>query len=162
MSSSRSFRQAAGRGATLLLAGALAASARDARAEPSTPATEPGPVAGARESLLLAESRFGVKISSVRTSAAGHVIDVRYEVLDAGKASALFARGIRPTLFDEASGRMLSVPSAPKTGPLRSGGRPMEGRTYFILFSNQGRVVQCGSRVALLFGDLEVNGLVVE
>ena len=83
-------------------------------------------------------------------------------MLDAGKASPLFARGVKPHLFDQASGRMLSVPSFPKTGSLRSGGRPMEGRTYFILFSNQGRAVQCGSRVALLFGDLEVNGLVVE
>ena len=162
MSSSRAFRRAAGKGAILLLAATLAASARDARAEASAPATDPGPVAEARESLHLAESRFGVKISSVRTSAAGHIVDLRYEVLDSGKASALFAHGIRPTLFDEASGRMLSVPSAPKTGPLRSGGRPMAGRTYFILFSNPGEVARCGSRVTLLFGDLEVRGLVVE
>lgn len=162
MSPGRRSVRTAGRRAILLLAAALATPARDARAGASAPATAPDPVTEARESLRLAETRFGVKISSVRTTAAGHVVDLRYRVLDAGKASPLFARGVKPHLFDQASGRMLSVPSFPKTGSLRSGGRPMEGRTYFILFSNQGRAVQCGSRVALLFGDLEVNGLVVE
>lgn len=162
MSPSRAHRRTAGRGAFLLLAATLATSARGARAEASAPAADPDPVAEARESLRLAEERFGVKVTSVRATAEGHVVDLRYRVLDAGKASSLFARGVKPHLFDQASGRMLSVPSAPKTGPLRSSGRPMAGKTYFILFSNPGKAVRCGSRVTLLLDDLEIGGLVVE
>ena len=103
-----------------------------------------------------------MKVDSVRTSAAGHVVDLRYRVLDAVKATSLFDHSLRPSLFDEASGLMLTVPSTPKTGPLRSSGKATEGRTCFILFSNPGGVVRCGSRVTLLLGDLEARGLVVE
>jgi hypothetical protein len=63
---------------------------------------------------------------------------------------------------DEATGRELSVPSASKTGQLRSSGRIAEGRVYFILFGNAGGVVQSGSSVTLCLGELEAKGLVVE
>lgn len=163
MSSASFSIAAAGRGLLLLLlAVPLAAAARETRAAAGEAATGADPVAASGDPLRLAEERFGVKILSVRTSAEGHVVDLRYRVLDAGKAAPLFARGIHPSLYDEGTGQVLSVPSAPKTGPLRASGRPMEHRTYFILFGNPGGLVRCGSRVTLLLGDLEARGLVVD
>lgn len=162
MSSARFSARAAGRGLVLLLVALLATAARDTRAAVREAATGADPVAASGEPLRLAEERYGVKILSVRTSASGHIVDLRYRVLDAEKAAPLFARGIQPSLFDEASGQMLSVPSAPKTGPLRASGRPVNNRNYFILFGNPGGLVACGNRVTLLLGDLEARGLVVE
>lgn len=132
------------------------------QAAAATAASELDPTAVASSSLRLAEEKWGVKILSLRTSAEGHIIDVRYRVLDSAKAAPLFARGLKPSLKDEATGQLLSVPSAPKTGSLRSMGRPAEGKTYFVLFGNTGGVIQAGSRVTLSIGELEARSLYVE
>lgn len=110
-----------------------------------------------------ADAALGVRIEGVRLSAAGYLLDLRYRVVDPGKAGALFERRARPVLLDPATGLMLGVPVAPKLGQLRPVGRQVKvGRTYSMLFANPGRAVARGTRLALLLGEARIDGLAVE
>ena len=112
---------------------------------------------------LGAEEQWGVEITSVRVSAAGHMIDFRYRILDAEKSAPLFERQTKPYLLDQASGMVLEVPNTAKLGPLRpSNVTPAEGRIYTMLFGNAGGLIQPGSKVTVVIGDFRVEDLVVE
>ncbi len=105
--------------------------------------------------------RFGVAELRVRRSAAGHLLDLRYRVLDPAKAAPLHARAQKPILVDERSGRKLVVPTTPKAGALRSTAPPKAGRIYFALFANPGGAVRRGDQVSVVMGELRAS-LVVE
>lgn len=106
--------------------------------------------------------RWGVRLQNVRLTAAGHMLDLRYEVLDAVKAKPLFVRKTKPVLRVERSGLETGVLSPPKTGPLRNSNDPKAGRSYFIVFPNPGREIATGDAVTLAIGDFRVCGLQVE
>jgi hypothetical protein len=109
------------------------------------------------------EERWGVEVTSVRISAAGHMIDFRYRILDAEKSAPLFERQTKPYLLDQASGKVLEVPRTAKLGPLRpSNVTPAEGKIYAMMFGNTGGLVQPGSKVTVVIGDFRVEDLVVE
>ncbi len=110
-----------------------------------------------------AEEQWGVEITSVRVSAAGHMIDFRYRILDAEKSAPLFERQIKPYLLDQASGKVIEVQSTAKIGPLRpSNVTPAEGRIYTMIFGNTGGLIQPCSKVTVVIGDFRVEDLVVE
>jgi hypothetical protein len=105
---------------------------------------------------------FGIEPLSIRQAAQGHVLDFRYRIVNPSQAAALFERSIKPTLIDLASGAQLRVPRMAKVGPLKAYGGLKAGRTYFILFANPSRRVKPGARVAVVIGDLRLEGLLVE
>jgi hypothetical protein len=107
------------------------------------------------------EMKWGVQISALRISAAGNVIDFRYRVTDADKASALGNPKSKPELRDRATGKSLHVPST-KVGQMRSTGQRLAvGRTYTALFTNPGKAVKPGDKVDLIIGDLRAEDLTV-
>jgi len=107
--------------------------------------------------------RFGIEILSVRQSAAGHMLDFRYRVIDPDKALALLDRKNKPHLIDQATGAKLIVPNPPKIGPLRqTSTKPLADKNYFILFENPQKLVKPGARVTVAIGDFEAKDLVVE
>lgn len=119
---------------------------------------EPAP---AKENVQLQE-QWGIEMASLRLTAAGHLVDFRYRVTDPTKALPLFDRKGKPTLIDQASGKTLNVPVAPKIGSLRQKTvKPEVGRIYFILFGNPD-VVKDGSKVTLVIGEVKVEDLTVE
>jgi hypothetical protein len=105
---------------------------------------------------------WGVDILGIHLSAAGYILDFRYQVVDPAKACRLVDRSVRPILIDEASGHTLIVPSPPKVGSLRSVGDPKQGRNYFVLFGNPGKLVTRGGHVTVIIGDLLIPGVEVE
>lgn len=114
-----------------------------------------GPIATARTEQPIA-------IESVRLTAAGHYVDVRYRVLDPAAAQAALGPGVKPVLTDEASGRAMAVPSTAKLGALRqtqNAQRP--GHVYFVLFINSAGI-RAGSRVSVTLGDIRFRNLTVE
>lgn len=114
----------------------------------------------AKEDAKLSE-KWGVEAVSLRLSAAGHMVDFRYRVTDPNKAMPFFYARNKPILIDQASGKNLSVPVAPKVGALRQKTiKPDIGRVYFILFGNPG-VVRDGSKVTLVVGDVRIENLTV-
>jgi hypothetical protein len=106
--------------------------------------------------------RWGVRVETVRLTAAGYMLDLRYQVLDAVKAKPLFVRKTKPVLRAERSGLETGVLTPPKTGPLRNSNDPKAGRSYFIVFPNPGREIAAGDAVTLAIGDFRVCGLQVE
>jgi hypothetical protein len=115
------------------------------------------------DALATPEEHWGIQVSGIRLSAAGYMLDFRYRVLDAGKAAPVLSRRVKPYLVVDANGAKLNVPNTPKLGLLRqvaSGANP--DRTHFMLFANPGQMVQAGSKVTLVMGDMKVENIVVQ
>ena len=111
------------------------------------------------------EEQWGVKIESLRISGAGNLLDFRYRIIDPEKASYLVDRRNKAYMIDQASGKVLSVPTTAKVGPLRQTvryGLPKKDRIYFILFGNP-HVMKSGDKVTVVIGDdFKAESLVVE
>ncbi|HBI15365.1 MAG TPA: hypothetical protein DDY20_07610 [Desulfobulbaceae bacterium] len=106
--------------------------------------------------------QWGIEITSLHMSAGGHMVDLRYRVLDAEKAEPLFAPDNKPYLIDEASQKVLSVPQTAKVGPLRTSGDVKENRIYWMFFGNIPGLVKSGSRVTVVIGDFRAEHLIVQ
>jgi len=110
------------------------------------------------------EERWGVRVESLRLSAAGNMLDFRYRILDPEKAAYLVDRRNKPYLTDQASGKVLTVPTTAKVGPMRQtlrAGLPQKDKVYFILFGNP-HVVKQGDRVTVAIGDFKAENVIVE
>ncbi len=108
------------------------------------------------------EKKFGVKVISLRPTAAGQLLDLRFQVLDPEKAKAVLDRNIKAYLQDGKTGKTLPV-SINKAGSMRQTTlKPEVGRVYFMLFANPGALVKEGGSVSLLIGDFRQDGIRVE
>lgn len=109
------------------------------------------------------ERQWGVRIEGIRLSAAGYMLDFRYQVTDSQKATSLFGKQINPYLIDEKSGAKLIVPSPSKVGPLKqSSYKPIQDKIYFVMFANPSRLIKPGNRVTVVMGDFKAQGLIVK
>jgi hypothetical protein len=142
-----------------LSGGTAAASDRQSTVAPSQP---PIPAARHPREKTYMKRKWGVEILFVRETAAGYMLEFRYKVLDPEKARPLFIRKSKPVMTHERSGAELIVPTPAKTGALRNSDVPLADHTYWMFFSNPGKVVQAGDRVDLRIGDFAVEGLVVQ
>jgi len=110
-----------------------------------------------------AEKALGIEILGLRLTAAGHMLDFRFRVVEPEKAMPLFRKEIKPYLTDQASGLSLTVPVPAKVGPMRpTSGNPETGRSYFIFFGNPGRFVKAENLVTVVVGDHRIEDLIVE
>jgi hypothetical protein len=108
------------------------------------------------------EERFGIEVVALRTSAAGHMLDFRYRVVDLDKAMLFFREDIKPYVVDQKTGKSLTVPVPAKLGPMRPTGRnPKLGITYWMFFGNPG-LIKPGDLITLVVGDYRLENLMVE
>jgi hypothetical protein len=113
-------------------------------------------------SQVVASKAPSIEIESVRITAAGHYIDLRYRVLDPVAANESLGPGVKPTLTDVASGVVMSVPMTAKLGSLRqTRGDQRPDRSYFVLFANTAGV-SSGSYVTAELGDMTFENLIIE
>jgi hypothetical protein len=125
------------------------------------PATaEPAGLSAETQAAL--EQQWGVRIHSLRLTAAGHMIDLRMRVFDAEKAGPLFRRQTKPYLINQATGGKYDVAGPAKIGPLRTSNPPLAGNVYATIFVNPGKSVKPGGKVTAIIGDFKVEDLVVE
>lgn len=108
------------------------------------------------------QRNYGVDIQGVQRVASGEMLAFRYAILDPAKAKAFNDKKNSAYLIDEKTGAKLTVPQMEKVGALRTTNTPQEGRMYWIVFANTGRIVTAGSTVDVVIGDIHVNGLTVE
>ena len=118
-------------------------------------------MADRRTDALLAK-KWGIRLLPLRSTAAGNMLDFRYEVLDARKSAPLFRRETKPYLLHQSSGKVLAVPNTAKVGPLRNSDTPREGKHYWMFFRNTGQLVSKGDKVTVIIGDFRVEDIVVE
>ena len=145
---------------TLLLSTAITLSApivADASVSEKT-----GFIQQTKEQKQALSEKWGIELVAMRSTAAGHMVDFRYRVLDAEKAAPLFKRQTKPYLIHQASGQALGVPNTAKIGSLRNSNTPQNGRTYWMFFGNHQRVVQKGDMVTVAIGDFRVADIEVE
>jgi hypothetical protein len=117
--------------------------------------------AGAVPKVADPEVAFGVEVLSLRPTAHGQMLDLRFRVTDPDKARSILDKRQRAYLLDARTGKSLPVPVT-KSGSLRqTTPRPEAGRVYFMLFSNTGRIVREGDRVDLVVGAFKREGLIV-
>jgi hypothetical protein len=105
---------------------------------------------------------FGVDSIAAKAVESGELIKFSYRVLDADKARPLNEKSSEPVMFDPAVNAKLIVPSLEKVGQLRQSSTPEAGKSYWMAFSNPGRVVKRGDRVSVTIGQFHIEGLVVE
>jgi hypothetical protein len=105
---------------------------------------------------------WGVDALGVKTVESGEVIRFNYRVLDPDKAKPLNDVKAEPSLIDPRAGVSLVVPSLEKVGKLRQSESPEEGKSYWMAFSNKGRLVKRGDRVNVVIGTFHADGLVVD
>ena len=105
---------------------------------------------------------WGVDSLSVKWTESGEVIRFSYRVLDPEKAAPLNEKRSAPSLIDPKAGVQLVVPSMEKIGQLRQSSAAEAGKSYWMAFSNSGRIVKRGDRVNVVIGPFRAEGLVVE
>ena len=110
-----------------------------------------------------AKNQWGIDILGVRMTAAGHMLDFRYRVLDTTKAGRLIHPKMGLLLIDQENEEKLPVPMMENVGALQqTRSHLLPDRTYSVLFANQSGKVKIGSKVAIELGELKLNNLVVE
>ena len=105
---------------------------------------------------------WGVDALSVKWTESGEVIRFSWRVLDPERAKVLNDKKVEPSLIDPQAGVGLVVPTMEKIGQLRQSASPEVGRSYWIAFSNKGRLVKRGDRVNVVVGPFRAEGLVVD
>jgi hypothetical protein len=157
----------------MLLAGVLAGSilVSPARAQPAGErATSAAPQAPNRFRSNRISQRantyyglvWGVDALSVKWMESGELIRFSYRVVNAEQAKILNDKKSEPRLIAPRAGVSLVVPTLDKVGQLRQSSTPIEGRLYWVAFSNRGRRVKRGDLVDVVIGQFRAQGLVVE
>lgn len=108
------------------------------------------------------QASWGIEIISTRLTAAGHMIDLRYRVVDPEKAVSFVNRSAKIYMMDQETGERLSIPRT-RLGLLRQTPvKPLKDRNYFVFFANENGIVREGSRVAVIMGDQKIENLVIQ
>ena len=105
---------------------------------------------------------WGVDSLAVKWAESGEVVRFTYRVLDPNKAKALNDKKNEPALIDPQAGVKLVVPSMENVGQLRQSAPPEGGKSYWMVFSNKGRLVKRGDHVNVVIGAFHTDGLVVD
>ena len=108
------------------------------------------------------EGVWGIDSLAVKYTESGELIRFSYRVLDPEKAAALNDKHAEPSLIDPQAGVSLVVPQMEKIGQLRQCQTPEAGRSYWMAFSNKGRLVKRGDRVTVVIGPFKAENLVVD
>jgi hypothetical protein len=99
---------------------------------------------------------------AVKWGESGEVIRFTYRVLEPDKARILGDKKLEPSLIDPQAGVKLVVPSLENVGQLRQSAALEAGKSYWMVFSNKGRLVKRGDHVNVVIGTFHADGLVVD
>lgn len=103
------------------------------------------------------EERFGVRLQVVNLVARGGLVDLRYQVLDEGKAKNFgHYTENSPLIIAEDTGQVIDVT---KMGQHNHYVEP--GRSYYIVYRNTGDALQPGSEITIQIDDLKIEHIVV-
>jgi hypothetical protein len=104
------------------------------------------------------EQQFGVRITGLRLIGRGGLVDLRYRVIDAGKAKNFgHYTETSPLIIAEDSGKLVEV-----TIMGLHNHRVESGRTYYIMYRNTANALQPGSLVTVQIGDQRLEHLPVQ
>jgi hypothetical protein len=103
-------------------------------------------------------ARAGVDVNLVAVTAAGGLVELRMQIVDADKAYAvLHDANQRPVIVSEDTGEMLIM-----AVPAHHRGELELGRQYFFLLANAHNAVLAGTDVTLVIGDSRLEHVEVQ
>jgi hypothetical protein len=105
---------------------------------------------------------WGIDSINVKLVESGELVRFSYRILDPAKAKGLNDKQAEAKLEDPKAGVSLVVPTMEKIGQLRQTAAPEAGRSYWMTFSNKGRLVKRGDRVNVVVGQFRANNVVVD
>jgi hypothetical protein len=109
------------------------------------------------------EAVWGIGEPSVKAVESGVILRFSYRVLNPQKAQPLNDKKLNPVLESPEKGVRLVIPTMEKVGQLRQAPREIDsGKTYWMAFSNSGRLLKPGDRVDVVIGSFHARGLLVE
>ena len=108
------------------------------------------------------KSVWGVDLLAVKLTESGQIVRFTWRVLEPDKAMVLSNKEAQPSLVDPQAGVSLVVPSLENIGMMRQASTPEVGKSYWMAFSNKGRLVKKGDRVNVVIGQFRANGLAVD
>ena len=152
----------------MALAQSSAAPTKPAPATPAVPAKPSGHPSGytptrlSRHASEYYQAVWGVDAVNVKLAESGQVVRFSWRVTDTARASVLHDKKAVPALEDPQAGVSLVVPTMENIGQLRQTQPPEVGKSYWMVFSNKGRMVKHGHRVNVVIGAFRANGLIVE
>jgi hypothetical protein len=155
-------------GILVLRAGAQSPAPAGAAAQAGKPSAAAGapygnqPVRTANRARAYYGLVWGVESLSVKAVESGEIIRFSYHVIDADKAKTLNDKTLEPSLIAPDKGVKLVVPALEQVGFLRQSSTPEAGKSYWMAFSNSGRLVRRGDRVNLVIGQFHADNLTVE
>lgn len=103
------------------------------------------------------EERYGIHITMLAITAGGGVVDFRFQVVDPEKATNYMQGPYEelPVLIVEENGTRIDP--RPHTHHINY----EFGRTYYHIYRNPGGVVERGTSVTVVLGDLRLNNIIV-
>jgi hypothetical protein len=105
---------------------------------------------------------YGVDSLGVKLTESGQIIRFSWRVLDPRLAKPLSEKEAQPALIDPKAGVSLVVPTLENIGMMRQASTPEAGKSYWMAFSNKGRIVKKGDRVNVVIGQFRADGLAVD
>jgi hypothetical protein len=105
---------------------------------------------------------WGIDSLSVKLMESGELVRFTWRVVNTDRAEVLNDKQVAPALIDPQAGASLVVPTMDKIGQLRQSAAPEAGKSYWIAFSNKGRLVKRGDRVNVVIGPFRAEGLAVD
>ena len=103
--------------------------------------------------------RYGIDVTLVAVTAAGGLVEFRYQVVDPDKADRIVHDPeLAPALVDEDSGQTLVMASPPH----HHGGELELGGSYFFLLANAHNTLQRGDEVTVVIGDARLEHVEVQ
>jgi hypothetical protein len=128
----------------------------------STPYRNQPPRMANREAAYY-EAVWGIEAPRVKAVESGVILQFSYRVLDPAKAKVLSDKDFNPVLQSPEKGVELVIPTLEKVGQLRQAPHLIEaGKTYWMAFSNSGRILKPGDRVDIVVGAFHARGILVE
>lgn len=115
-----------------------------------------------RRATIYYDLVWGLDSLSVKAVESGEIIRFTYHIIDADKAKALNDKKAVPVLIDPRAGVKLVIPELEQVGQLRQSSTVIAGKSYWMAFSNSGRLVKRGDHVNVVIGPFHADGLVVE
>jgi hypothetical protein len=140
-------------------------------AQSSTPAAKPAPASTpyrnqpdrlAKRAVAYYESVWGIEAPNVKAVESGVILRFSFHVLDPEKAKILNDKKLSPALICPEKGVKLVIPEMDNVGILRQTSTPEAGKSYWMAFSNSGRLLRPGDRVDIVIGDFHARELLVQ
>jgi hypothetical protein len=158
-----------------VIAGILASALLVVLAGAQSPTPAPNPAAAApatpyhnqpdrlaKRQVAYYESVWGIDALSVKAVEAGVILRFSFHVIDPEKAKTLNDKKLEPYLISPEKGLQLVIPEMEKVGKLRQTSTPEAGKSYWMAFSNSGRLLKRGDRVDIVIGNFHAEGLMIE